>query len=56
MPCYFQEFTGQKCTHNISDIPDVSWMYQLVAVVGIKVHKIIPKQEIGKNRCTGGLQ
>lgn len=37
--CYFQECTGQKCARNISDIPDVSWMYQL-AVVEIQVHKI----------------
>lgn len=43
--------------HDVSDIPDVSWLHQLVAVVGMKVHKIfaLSKQEIGKNRCTGAL-
>jgi len=48
---------AEKCVHSISGITDVSWMHQLIAVVGIQVREILdlPEQEIGKNRCVGAL-
>lgn len=38
-------------------IPDVSWLWQLVAVIGMQVHKIfdLPKHETSRNRCTAAL-
>lgn len=31
---------NRNCAHGISAIPDVSWLCQLVAVIGMQVHNL----------------